>query len=428
MPTTKHSIRRRWITLFPVITFAVAVAVGTAVNGSGNGLGQSAQAETQNVTSASTSNNPPTEAPQATTKRQGKLKTKMPSITGPSKARIYPFTRSRRQRQADHFDLLPANVFNDQELCSVACRPSTAINGWPLRPFHRQHPLRSGLNEVRKSSLHHGIDIQTRDGSRVYAIQPGFVRVIKSSGPEARLQVGNYIYWHLNAQVREGEAVTPYQTVLGTTKRGFGHLHFSEVMADGRYLNPLRPGGRVLSPYRDRYGPIIATPRPRVNGSSTIKVFDPQSFNRKTSYLTPVIAPAAVAFRLWNKKGRPLQPLKFILRGSSNLPFSMKKQIYTSNAHKADFNCFADHKICRPSWNYRLTTPRQFSFLATDKPAPRIIRLTVYAWDWANNASARDFWFKARRDQLSPLHARQAKRLERRFLKQHYRNSSLMSY
>ena len=55
--------------------------------------------------------------------------------------------------------------------------PAGARTGWPLEPFHRAHPLRSGLNEWRPANMHIGLDIQALDGTRVYAVQSGRARI-----------------------------------------------------------------------------------------------------------------------------------------------------------------------------------------------------------------------------------------------------------
>ena len=76
--------------------------------------------------------------------------------------RSLPPPSSARATAADR---LPA-FWADGAPCSVGCRPAGARAGWPLRPFHRQHPLRAGLNERRPANMHKGIDIQAQDGTR----------------------------------------------------------------------------------------------------------------------------------------------------------------------------------------------------------------------------------------------------------------------
>jgi hypothetical protein len=165
-------------------------------------------------------------------------------------AATYPFARPRTDRLPRSSERV--SMYADDRLCSVGCRPYGALDGWPLVPFHRQHPLRAGLNELRPASLHVGLDIQARDGARVYAVQGGYAHVLASTGPNARVQIGNYIYWHINPLVHHGQLVRPFKAPIGRVMRGYGHFAFSEIGALGQYVNPLRPMGRVLAPWVDR--------------------------------------------------------------------------------------------------------------------------------------------------------------------------------
>jgi hypothetical protein len=58
--------------------------------------------------------------------------------------------------------------------------------------------------------------------------------------------------------------------------------------------------------------------------------------------------------------------------------------------HSPGFLCFARQVVCKPLWRYRLAgglAPRlpRYNFRGR-------VRLTVYAWDWAGNVTARDTW------------------------------------
>ena len=280
------------------------------------------------------------------------------------------------------------SLYADGLPCSIGCLPYAAETGWPLRPFHRQHAIRAGLNELRPESLHVGVDIQARDGARVYAVQPGVAQVLAPSGPDGRIQVGNYIYWHINPNVRTGELVTPFKTVLGTVMSGYGHMAFSEIGADGQYANPLRPGGSMLKPYSDHAQPVIGRPSVSRDGQVVVPAYDPQTFIRKTKYYTPVLAPAAVAYRLYNSHGDPVTPLEWSFRGTHLLQFAERSLIYAPGARDPGYSCFATRSVCIPHWIYRVADG-----LAPPLPAtldPGRYRLTIYAWDWANNKTALD--------------------------------------
>jgi hypothetical protein len=298
----------------------------------------------------------------------------------------YPFPRPAEDRATTGTDRLPS-LFADGQACSRGCRPKGAIAGWPLEPFHRQHPLRAGIDEHRPSGFHVGIDIQAEDWSAVYAVQPGRAHILDASWPDARVQVGNYVYWHIRPAVREGQRVLPYTTVVGHVLRSMGHLHLSEVDAVGRWLDPLRPGGRVLAPYADAEPPVIGAPTISADGSVTVAVFDPQSFREMTRYLTPVLAPAGLAYRLWHRDGRPAGPLQWALRATSVLPDTHSSLVFTPAAHEPGYRCFATRAVCKPVWRYRLAgglAPR------LDLAHARGERLTIYAWDVAGNMTARD--------------------------------------
>jgi hypothetical protein len=298
----------------------------------------------------------------------------------------YPFARARADRPVTSADRLPS-LWADGQPCSTGCRPAAAVDGWPLKPFHRQHPVRARLDEHRPSGFHVGIDIQAKDWSPVYAMQPGRAHILDSRWPDARVQVGNYIYWHVHPAVHEGQHVIPYVTVLGHVLRSMGHLHLSEVDSSGRWLNPLRPGARVLAPYGDDEPPVIGAPHIAADGSVTVDAFDPQSFRMRTRYITPVLAPAGLAYRLWHANGTPDGPLEWAVRATHVLDPRLSNTLYTANAHEPGYECFAIRSVCKPVWQFRLAgglAPR------LDLARKHGERLTIYAWDDAGNITARD--------------------------------------
>ena len=270
--------------------------------------------------------------------------------------------------------------------CSTGCRPAGAIPGWPVRPFQRQHPLRAGLNELRPGNLHTGVDILAPDGTPVYAIQPGRAHVIESQGPDARVQVGDFQYWHIRPQVAEGQVISPYREILGTILPGASHLHLSELRGD-RFLNPLRPGGRVLSPWRDSGAPVLSRPIFLRGRRVLIRGFDPQASSRARR---PTLGLAGLAYRLFSRDGRRLGPLHWALRGSRHQPDSVRRLIYARGSRPAYAPCVMLRPPCRSRWLYHLA-----GGLAPRLPirAGRVYRLSAYAWDWAGHVSAIDARF-----------------------------------
>src|SRR3954452_19425377 len=311
----------------------------------------------------------------------------------------YPFAPSSSQRFTKSSDgLVP--WWDDGRPCSVGCRPRGAIPGWPLKPFHDRHALRDTIDARRDSTFHVGIDIQASKNDRVYAIQPGTVHVIESSGAEERVQVGNFIYWHIKHRVHEGQRVSPYKTVLGLIKPGFGHLHLSEVDFGNHYLDPLRPGGRAVAPWRDTARPVIG--KPSFNGGrGHIKACARQSFIEQTTYLTPVLPVAGLAWRMFDSHGRAVGPLEWAFRGTQVLPFSLDRTIWAPDARRPGFTCFAVRYVCKPNWDYVLAGGLAPGLSRSTLDACGC-RLSVYAWDYASNSVARDFQFGRGRGAAAP--------------------------
>jgi len=302
----------------------------------------------------------------------------------------WPFALTPGQRRARPSDgLVPFEA--DGAPCSTGCR-ARARPGWPLRPFHRQHPLRSGLNEIRPSGLHLGFDVQAKDHELVYAMQSGTARIIKTGGlDKGVVQVGQFVYWHLDLSVRGGQWVHAYGTPLGRIHSGFGHVHLSETVGGG-LLNVLRPGGRTLEPWSDTEAPIIGHPKIHRDGRVTVEAFDPQSFVAKVEYDTPVLAPAALAYRLFDAHDHRIGDFHWVFRSTRHLANGLRRVIFAPGARKPGFLCFALKRICKPKWRYRLA-----GGLAPPLPlgslAPGRHRLVIYAYDYAGNVTARDIWF-----------------------------------
>ncbi len=303
---------------------------------------------------------------------------------------VWPFSPPSGLRAATSADGLVA-FWDDGRPCSIGCLAPGAIPGWPIKPFHQQHAIRSALNELRPANFHIGLDIEARNFQPVYPIQSGLVRVIGAGTGDEHVQVGQFSYWHINHTVSDGEFARAYETVLGTVKYNFKHVHLSELGPAGQYLNPLRPGGRVLAPYADTEPPIIGVPRVFADGRVIVGAFDPQSFVEKASYETPVLAPAALAWRLFDSRGRDLLGLQWALRGSQQYPNFDRPLVFAPGASNPGYGCFASRRLCIPQWNYwlagGLTGPLPLTSLARGR-----YRLTVYAWDWAGNVSALDDW------------------------------------
>lgn len=302
---------------------------------------------------------------------------------------VWPFSITRAQRRPTPGDAL-VPFWDDGLPCSVGCTAPGAIPGWPLKPFHQQHALRAGFDELRPANFHIGIDIEAKNGQAVYPIQSGRVQLFDVGTPDEHVQVGNFQYWHIHHLTSAGQYAVAYATELGTVGYNARHLHLSELGPAGQYLNPLRPG-RTLAPYTDTEPPIINTPRVFGSGRVMVGAFDPQSYVQQATYETPVLAPAALAWRLFSVGGHPLIGLQWALRATQNYPPSLKPVIFAPKARNPGFDCFVFRHVCTPTWNYWLAGGLTQT-LPLDVLRPGRYRLSVYAWDWAGNTSALDDW------------------------------------
>jgi murein DD-endopeptidase MepM/ murein hydrolase activator NlpD len=144
--------------------------------------------------------------------------------------------------------------------------------GWPVKPFDRQHPVRGSFGDPRSifrgnptpsglmtsrcaCSYHQGIDISAADGTPVYPVRSGVVRIVTPDWVEVASESGSsFQYWHIASSVREGDRVRAAETVLGHILRGSQHVHLTELQ-NGKPVNPLAPGH--IGPYADSTTPQI---------------------------------------------------------------------------------------------------------------------------------------------------------------------------
>ena len=155
-----------------------------------------------------------------------------------------------------------AQVYND------------TFRGWPVRPQHRQHPIRGSFLDPRpdpqRGAIYHdGVDIAVRDDRpergapsrrthRVFAIEGGPVSFATPRGRRGFVRIGHFGYGHVDPVVDTGEIVVPGQHIAWTCLDDW-HVHLSEfVFTSGGTLlvNPLRRDGK-LHPFLDTARPAI---------------------------------------------------------------------------------------------------------------------------------------------------------------------------
>jgi hypothetical protein len=138
---------------------------------------------------------------------------------------------------------------------------ATAAYGWPVKPFHVQHPVRGYFGDPRGSrpdlphSLHFGIDVSAANGTPVYAVVSGSISRHPLHPDAILVTSGSLVleYWHIVPARTSGWA-TAYRTILGTVEKPWAHVHLAE-RTGSTFVNPLRPGG--TAPYRDPTRPTI---------------------------------------------------------------------------------------------------------------------------------------------------------------------------
>jgi murein DD-endopeptidase MepM/ murein hydrolase activator NlpD len=193
--------------------------------------------------------------------------------------------------------------------------------GWPVKPFHKPHPIRGTFGDPRfhldaegqLSAFHFGVDIVARDGAPVYAVEPGVVvRRHRDSVTIGRRSGRRFGYWHVRPVVKSGAHVRLHQLV-GHVIAGWGHVHFAESVR-GSYRNPLRTG--ALTPYTDHTVPIVASVQvlspdgasanyQHIAGLIDIKanIYDTPPLLPPPPWDVARVAPASVSWDLLNSSG-----------------------------------------------------------------------------------------------------------------------------
>jgi murein DD-endopeptidase MepM/ murein hydrolase activator NlpD len=182
---------------------------------------------------------------------------------------------------------LPAQTSTAASIALTASQSRDSSYGWPVKPFDRQHPVRGSFGDPRSifagnptraalltsrcaCSFHPGIDISAPDGTAVYPVRSGVVRIVTSQWVQVDSAGGvSFQYWHIAARVRAGDEVKAQDTVLGHILRASGHVHLTEF-EDGKPVNPLGPGH--IGPYADQTTPSVTaiTFRARDTGSDLL--------------------------------------------------------------------------------------------------------------------------------------------------------------
>jgi len=168
---------------------------------------------------------------------------------------------------------LPAQTSSAASTPQSTSASQSSSYGWPVKPFDRQHPVRGSFGDPRSvfrgdptlrglmtsrcaCSHHAGIDISAADGTAVYAVRSGIVRIVTPQWVEVDSAAGlAFQYWHIIPSVQVGDHVVARESVLGRIVKGAEHVHVTELQ-DGNPVNPLAPGH--IGPYSDTTTPSVS--------------------------------------------------------------------------------------------------------------------------------------------------------------------------
>jgi hypothetical protein len=279
----------------------------------------------------------------------------------------------------------------------LASAPQPAY-GWPVKPFHRQHPVRGYFGDPRiggrpKGSVkafHFGVDVSAPDGAAVYATTDGVARLERPGVVSIRRADGFsvFAYWHIEPAVHGGQRVTAYRTVIGHISEGWGHVHFAEYRG-GVYLNPLRPG--AMGPYRDRTCPAFGELRFERDGVAVaadslsgrldivVSAYDMPARSAPAPWHELPVTPALLRWRILGSDGSVAVPWRSSYDVRETLPGVPYSAIYSDDTEQNRPN---------RAGHYRFVLARGF---ATASLAPGDYAVQALALDTHGN-SARSSW------------------------------------
>ncbi len=287
--------------------------------------------------------------------------------------------------------------------------------GWPVKPFDQQHPVRGSFGDPRTVfhgaptvrglltsdgafSYHQGVDISAPDGTAVYAVRSGVVRIVTPDWVEVDSDNGcAFQYWHIKAVVRVGDHVQAQQDVLGHIMRASKHVHLTELK-DGKAVNPLAPGH--LAPYAD-------TTTPRVNEISfrssdagpellpeylhgrveiVVSATDTQAVPVPGQWADLPVSPAKLMYRIAAyPSGASATPERTALDVTGRLPGRNMWQTYARGTHMNMVQMGVHRYWYNPGVYLFKLTPTLWD---THQLQDGVYRITVTAWDTAGNHSS----------------------------------------
>jgi hypothetical protein len=293
--------------------------------------------------------------------------------------------------------------------CAATSRSPLAY-GYPIKPFHRQHPIRANFGDPRTVSaselgettpstkgsftFHNGVDISATTGQPVYPVVSGIAKVMSSDWVDVWTRDGRiFQYFHLKPSVRNNQAVTVDRTVLGHVLPHVMHVHLTEI--DGFTVhNPADPGH--LEPYIDHTAPFVdqvsvstANGQPvdtrHLRGRVLIaaSAADTPPIPVPGNWLGFPVTPALVSWRLTSLSGRVVRPERVVADFRRTEPPNRDFWTTYADGTYQNFPTFASHYYLGQAGQYRFDlTP---TALNTRALANGQYTLTVDAADVCGN-------------------------------------------
>jgi hypothetical protein len=255
---------------------------------------------------------------------------------------------------------------------------------YPIRPFDRQHPIRSNFGDPRTDPLsayeayapgalgsfnfHNGVDIEAATGTPVYPVVSGVAKI--GYADEVIVRTADhrtFQYFHIRPVVHDGQRVLAYRTLLGRVEPGYLHVHLTEI--DGTVVhNPLDPGH--LEPYRDHTLPVVEGIRytgllgPPLDSQHLVGLVEIAAEAHDMPAL-PIssrlpgfgVTPALVAWRLAREHGRVVIPERIVADFRKTEPPNRDFwSVYAPGTHQNDYLAERHHFIGSPgAYLFRLT-------------------------------------------------------------------------
>ncbi len=297
--------------------------------------------------------------------------------------------------------------------------PAQTGYGWPLKPFHRPHPVRANFGDPRmvfhgppteatlyhgsgSFTFHRGVDISGRRGETVYPVRDGVVVFVSASHVNIRSPGGVvFEYWHIGSTLRLETVVRAEKTVLGRIGRP-DHVDLTEVV-DGQTVNPLAPGH--LTPYSDTTHPVVASIRLQrddaghllfpnfVNGRIWLvaEAFDKPSLSVPGDWHGLPVTPALVSWRIQRPDGAVVVPTRVAADFRTSEPQNGDFWSIYARGTFQNMTAFHGHySLMQPGCYLFLLSPTRFD---TRSLPDGVYDLVVTARDIRDNASTRSLRF-----------------------------------